>query len=393
MKMSTKKSSVVLSPIMMAAMVFSPLPLNEVQAKTSKLVKKSWGLVGSFGLDVTNAWNSYKGSCSNVTIAVIDTGVDFSHPDLINSKWTNLKEAGGKPGVDDDNNGYVDDFYGWDYVTKSGKQIVDVHGHGTHIAGLIAARSKTSEGFSGVCPGAKIMSLRYHGPEVSGTQALDFTVKAINYAIDNGADIINYSGGGRYYSSDEHRAMKRALEKGVIVVAAAGNEMSNVDDEANKYYPASYGLTNIISVAGINASGVKVSSSNWGKKSVDLAAPGKDILSTGLNGSYQLLTGTSQATALVSGVVAMVKGQNKFLDFGAVKKILMNSSKPLKQLEGKTKLASRVNAYEVVKALGAKKPSAPKVAKKQKVRARSTATWQHLSSQKEQGYIHPALNR
>lgn len=405
-EMSTIKKSGIDRTHGIRAMLSIALVLSSAQPSYSKtttpsLVKKSWGLVGAFGVDAPSAWQSFKGSCSDITVAVIDTGVDFSHPDLKNSQWVNKKELAGKAGVDDDGNGYIDDVHGFDYVEKTGKKIVDEHGHGTHIAGIIAADASGDNGIRGVCPGAKIMSLRYHGPKVTGVQALDFTVKAIHYAIKNGAQIINYSGGGRYYSAEEFAAMKAAESAGVLVVAAAGNETSNVDQEENRYYPASYGLSNIISVGGIDPSGLKVKSSNWGMRSVDIAAPGKEILSTGKGGTYQMLTGTSQATAFASGVAALIMATNKGIAYTKVKEIIVESGQKTPTLAGKVKQSSRLNALAAIEMT--RKQAAPavtktrtrsKVATKKNQRlARETATWHTFADQKSPEQIHPALNQ
>ncbi|HVJ63842.1 MAG TPA: S8 family serine peptidase [Bdellovibrionota bacterium] len=366
------------------------------------LVTKSWALVGTYGIDARKAWSQLRGSCASVTVAVIDTGVDFSHPDLKNSAWINTKELNGKPNHDDDGNGFNDDIYGYDFVEKTGKVSVDEHGHGSHIAGIIAADSKDGSGIKGVCPGAKIMSLRYHGPKVTGPQALEYTVNAIHYAIKNGAKIINYSGGGRYYSGEEFAAMKAAEAAGVLVVAAAGNETSNVDQEENRYYPASYGLTNIISVGGIDSTGSKVRSSNWGSHSVDIAAPGKEILSTTSTrkGLYEMLTGTSQATAFVSGVAALIYAQNSNLKFNDVRDIIVNSGKKTKTLAGMVKQSSRLSAASALESAKkrqviARKSAKPakRVAKKKPDLERSTATWQNHRNQTPQSQIHPALNQ
>lgn len=369
-------------------------------SQTPSMVKKSWGLVGAFGVEAPNAWKALKGDCAAVTVAVIDTGVDFTHPDLKESMWVNSKELNGKSGVDDDKNGYVDDVYGYDFVNKTGKTITDDHGHGTHIAGIIAAKAASDQGISGVCPGAKIMSLRYHGPKVSGTQALDFTIKSIYYAIQNGAKIINYSGGGRYFSAEEFTAMKAAESAGVLVIAAAGNETSNVDQEENKYYPASYGLSNIVSVGGIDPVGTKVKSSNWGQNSVDIAAPGKDILSTGRESTYQMLTGTSQATAFVSGVAAMILASDNKVSYTKVKEVIVASGKKTKSIASQVKSGSRVSALAAMRMIQKKNRITQKAvtkvksdSKKRQSFSRSTATWNTYSSQKQKQQIHPVLNQ
>ena len=211
----------------------------------------SWGHHKPNGVDAVQAWSVVKSKCANsgITVAVIDTGVDGKHPDLKNSLWKNEKEINGKPGVDDDGNGFIDDVHGWDFVTKSGRPI-DNNNHGTHIAGIIGAKAGTRAGYNGICPGVKIMSLRYFDASASGLQNLKNTVRAIEYAVSNGADIINYSGGGAEFSRAEMMALKKAEQKGILVVAAAGNERSNAD--VNLYFPAAYDLNNIISVTAID---------------------------------------------------------------------------------------------------------------------------------------------
>jgi thermitase len=388
---------------LVVTLMFFTTSMQDVYSSTaSKLMSKSWGLVGAFGVDAPKAWSKHRGACSSVTVAVIDTGVDFSHPDLKNSAWVNKKELSGKSGQDDDANGYIDDVYGYDFVEKTGKVSVDEHGHGTHIAGIIAANSTNGKGLKGVCPGAKIMSLRYHGPKVSGAQALEYTVKAIHYAIKNGANIINYSGGGRYYSGEEFAAMKAAEAAGILVVAAAGNETSNVDKQENRYYPASYGLSNIISVGGIDAKGIKVRSSNWGSQSVDIAAPGKDIFSTTTTkkGLYEMLTGTSQATAFVTGAAALVMAEDPKMGYAKVKELIIESGVKTKSLSGLVRTSSRLSVLSVVETLKKQNtvvkravPKPTRAAKKKKSYERSTATWQNHSPRRPKPQIHPVLNQ
>ncbi len=293
-----------------SAVVLS-LILGPVNGRTSSLATQAWGLNGSFGLGVSGARNLMLTSCENseVVIAVIDTGIDMAHPALAKSLWVNNAEKNGKPGVDDDRNGFVDDVHGWDFVKKSGA-LTDGHGHGTHISGIISAQgSSPEEDFSGTCPGAKIMSLRYYDPNARGDENLINTVRAIDYAVKMNVDIINYSGGGNSFSSKEFEALKGAQGAGVLVVAAAGNETNQTDEKP--YYPANYDLKNIISVAAINESGFKLSRSNYGVRTVHLAAPGQSILSTLPGGSYGFLSGTSQATAFVTGIAAIILTEAK----------------------------------------------------------------------------------
>lgn len=320
---------------------------GEASATTQKNAKKSadttpalsWALQS---IAARSAWDGMKTRCgvNAPVVAVIDTGVDFSHPALQASAWTNLKELRGKPNVDDDRNGFVDDIHGFDFASNSGK-IVDNHGHGTHIAGIITAKS-TESGSSGVCPGVKIMSLRYYDPNASGSDNLKNTIRAIHYAVDSGVDIINYSGGGAEFSREEFNALKRAQSKGILVVAAAGNERSNAD--AQLYFPSAYALQNIVSVTAINQEGQLLSSSNWGTERVHMAAPGQSIVSTLPRGGFGAMTGTSQATAFVTGVAAMLLTENPKLKFSQLKTLLETSVERSAKLLGKTKTAGVVNA-------------------------------------------------
>lgn len=323
----------------------------------ANLGAQSWGLSGKFGLAAPAAWKLMTQKCedSQVVIAVIDTGIDTRHPSLLKSLWTNSAELKGRKGFDDDGNGFVDDIYGWDFVKKSG-DLSDTHGHGTHISGIIAASESTEgDGFVGVCPGAKILSLRYYDPNARGDENLNNTVKAIEYAVAMKVDVINYSGGGNSYSSKEFGALKKAEAAGILVVAAAGNE-TNFSDE-KPYYPASYSLSNIISVAALNESGFKLARSNFGMRTVHLAAPGQSVLSTLPGGSFGYLSGTSQATAFVSGLAAMIltEGRQELSKLSRtervkfVKEQILAGSDPVAQLQGLVATQGRASAEKAIR--------------------------------------------
>lgn len=309
----------------------------------------TWGMGARFGVKAREAEKLMRRQCANskVVVAVVDTGLDVAHPDLKNSLWKNPKEIMGN-GQDDDRNGYVDDMHGWDFATNSGR-IIDRNGHGTHISGIIAASGAGANSYRGVCPGAKIMSIRYYNEQASGLQNLQNSIKALRYAIDNGATIINYSGGGNEPSEEELKALKLAESKGILVVAAAGNERSNADEK--KYFPASYGLSNTISVAAIDSTGQMIASSNWGQRYVHIAAPGNAILSTFPGGSYSFLTGTSQATAFVSGLAAMLMSENPKLTIAQVKSVIESTGNKHVHLLGKTKTAAVVDAARAIQAV------------------------------------------
>jgi len=295
-------------------------------------------------------------SCaSSVVVAVVDTGIDYTHPELQNNVWVNSAEVGAwEPpaaylfmtscrdkscnGIDDDNNGYVDDVAGWDFVNEVPLPY-DVHGHGTHIAGIIASQPSNNVGMVGVCPQVSIMALKYYDNSGLGYNNLQNTVRAIQYAVRMGAHIINYSGGGSEPAPSEKSAIEEARRKGILFVAAAGNEGRNNDKFP--YYPASYELDNIISVASIAKDNQLLPSSNYGIKSVHVAAPGLGILSALPLGKFGTMSGTSQATAFVTGAAALLVSQYKDksqFDYRRVREWIQGSAKPIPQMDITKKL-------------------------------------------------------
>jgi thermitase len=303
---------------------------------------KNWGLESS-AANVQKAWTLTQGS-RNIIVAVIDTGIDATHPDLKANLWK-APSLDGRPGSGS--------TYGWDFVTKTSNPI-DIHGHGTHIAGIIGAVANAKMGTAGIAQNVQIMPVRYYSETAPGSVNLANTIKALHYAIDNGARIINYSGGGPEYSEEEFQAMKKADQKGVLIVAAAGNDHRNTDIEDNRYYPAAYtlkGLKNIITVASIDPTNKLLPSSNWGSKSVDIAAPGEGILSTLPGGRYGKMSGTSQATAFVTGVAALLLSKQPGLSPAQVKDIILRNVDPINSLYGKISSGGKLDAYKAVMAL------------------------------------------
>ena len=312
-------------------------------------INQAWGLKKA---DAARAWTLTKGSRS-VVVAVIDTGADVNHEDLKGNIWNNPGEMGkdslgrdkSMNGVDDDHNGYIDDVHGWNFVAGNGK-LSDNHGHGTHIAGIIGAEANNGKGIVGIAPEVSIMVLKYFDPLSPGSDNLKNTIKSIHYAIENGAQIINYSGGGLEFSQEEHDAVELARKKGILFVAAAGNERANSDKIP--YYPADYGLDNLISVTAFNPSQEVLSSSNWGVVSVDIAAPGQNILSTLPGNSYGFMTGTSQATAFVTGAAALVMAHKTGFKYSDVKKYILSTGDVLPSLADKTKTSRKLNLYKAL---------------------------------------------
>ena len=223
-------------------------------------------------IDAPEAWDITTGS-DNVIIAVLDSGVAYLHPEINPNIWLNNAESNGTGGVDDDNNGYVDDIYGWDFWANDNNP-EDYNSHGTHVSGTIAARGDNGVAITGVNWNAKIMAVRMGGVVGAVGDATD----AIIYAVDNGADIINASWGGPNFSQSLYDAISYANDHGVLFVAAAGNGGS--DNDRTPSYPSSYDLPNIIAVAATDQDDTLTSFSNYGVASVDVAAPGENVYST-----------------------------------------------------------------------------------------------------------------
>lgn len=312
-------------------------PEQVQQAKLFNSSLKNWGLVNSQAnshIDAPDAWKIEEGN-KNVVVAVIDTGLDANHPSLKNNVW---------------HDPYGSQVYGWNYVVNEPNP-TDDHGHGTHVAGIIGAVNDPKNGMSGVAHQVSIMSVKYYSESNPGSVNLRNTIRALNYAIDHGAKIINYSGGGPEFSEEEYLAMKKAEARGILVVAAAGNEHQNTDLTENYYYPAAYRLSNLISVASTDIHNNLLPSSNWGKEKVDVAAPGENIYSTLPGGRFGYMTGTSQATAFVSGMAALLLAKDPSLRPQQIREIIMASVDRFPQLENKLVTGGRVNAYNALVAL------------------------------------------
>lgn len=300
---------------------------------------RNWGLTnpGNSSVDALNAWSIEEGS-SKIVVAILDTGLDVEHGDLSSNLWHDPSNI---------------DVFGWNFVQNKANPFDD-NGHGSHVAGIIGAISDAKNGVSGVAHRVSIMPVKYYSDANPGTVNLKNTVKAINYAVEHGARIINYSGGGPEFSEDEYHAIRKAEQKGILFVSAAGNEHQNTDIEGNAYYPAAYRLKNMISVAATDQHNNLLPSSNWGKKKVDVAAPGDNIYSTLPNGRYGYMSGTSQATAFVSGLAALLLSKDPTLTPIQLKEIIMSSVDRFPQLENKILSGGRINAYSALKKTVAK---------------------------------------
>lgn len=312
------------------------------------------GTEGVPGADIQalEAWKINTGS-KKVIVAVIDTGIDYTHPDLKDNIWINAPEKNGTPGVDDDGNGYVDDVYGWDFVSGvrdkpyydqlGDPDPMDDHGHGTHVAGTIGAVGNNTFGVTGINWHVSIMALKFLDKEGSGNSFDQY--RALKYMIKMGVDIANASYGGGAPSKLVENTLREAGEKGLLFVAAAGNERANNDE--NPSYPSSYPIETLISVAATDNRDQLAGFSNYGFQSVHLAAPGVGILSTypvalalteGAEDPYKVFSGTSMASPHVAGAAALVLAGNPDLKRNPkeIKRRLLNA------VEWMPNLASRV---------------------------------------------------
>jgi len=308
-----------------------------------------WGMTK---IQAPAAWETTTGD-GNVLVAVIDTGMDASHADLADNLWINSGETGTdgsgedktNNGIDDDGNGYVDDWRGWDFYNDDNDPDDD-NKHGTHVAGTIGAVGNNNTGVAGVCWDVSLIALKFLGADGFGSTA--DAIDAVQYAVSIGADIQNNSWGGGGSSGGLENAIQNADTNGVLFVAAAGNENSNSDN--NPHYPASYTAPNIISVAATDENDKLASFSNFGANSVDLAAPGVNIRSTIPSGGYEELQGTSMAAPHVAGAAALLLSANSALTHLDIKGALFNSVDKVPALNGKTVTGGRLNANSLMEA-------------------------------------------
>ncbi len=259
-------------------------------------------LLHLYQIEADKAWDISKGS-PDIVIGIIDTGIDWDHPDLAANIWMNDDEIPGN-GVDDDNNGYVDDVRGWDFGgidgTPDNDPVEDKPDHGTLVAGIASAVTDNSIGISSIGFNTKLMAVKTSQDNLRsdvGTALISHGYEGIVYAVDNGAKIINCSWGGYNYSSMAQEIINYAVGKGVLIVAAAGN-----DNRVDPFYPASY--KGVLSVGATNYVDQKASFSNYGKK-IDVVAPGVSIYSTWQDDTYKSTSGTSMSSPLVAGLAAL----------------------------------------------------------------------------------------
>ncbi len=294
--------------------------------------------------EALKAWLKTKGS-DKVVVAVLDTGVDFTHGDLVSNIWFRPDTI---PQYTDDELGTFNDEKGFN-ATDNIADPMDDNGHGTHCAGIIGAEGNNDKGIAGINWNVQIMPLKFLGR--GGFGSTKDAIEAINYAVDRkqkgvNVGIISASWGSTQYSKALEDAIRAAGEAGILFVAAAGNDGSSNDKRP--HYPSNYDLPNVISVAAMDRSDQIASFSNFGVKTVHIAAPGKDILSTWLNDQYREASGTSMATPYVSGAAALVLASEPNLTVAKLRERLLKSVDKLDNLSDKVQSGGRLNAAKAL---------------------------------------------
>lgn len=307
--------------------------VSVVRTPNDPLSQMQWAISQASDIDsnLNLAWDRWVGDNNYPVVAVVDTGIDYNHPDLAENMWVNPGEIAGN-GIDDDRNGYVDDVHGANLISNTGNPMDD-NGHGTHVAGTIGAVGNNGRGVAGVAWRVKLIGAKFLN-RAGGGELFD-AVKAINYITDlrqRGIPIVasNNSWGGGPYLPAMYDAIARSEAAGVLFIAAAGNSSLNNDQVAN--YPSNYNNQSIIAVASIESTGNLSSFSNYGRTTVDIAAPGGSIASTYTNNEYRYLSGTSMAAPHVAGAVALLKGFAPGLSWSEIKDILLRTARPLPNL-------------------------------------------------------------
>jgi len=329
--------------------------INQNSPFNDPTVNKQWALKSSVenGVSVLDAYQEENNrNKEDIIVAVVDTGVDYDHEDLKKNMWINDKEVAGN-GVDDDGNGYVDDIHGINTLIRDREgnatgDSQDGHGHGTHVAGIIGAVQNNRKGIAGIAQRVKIMAVRTV-PNSGDEKDVD-VVESFIYAAKNGAKIINCSFGKAH--NEGGQAVNEAIEHigntyGTLVIAASGNDSADIDSKIT--YPASFPAKHLL-VVGSSEQGGKLSYfSNYGKRNVDVVAPGSSIYSTYINGRYTYLSGTSMATPVAAGIAAEILSQATHLTPTELKKTMMDTVTKKSFMSSKIYTGGRLDLLRALK--------------------------------------------
>jgi len=326
-------------------------PVRPLAAATDPSWASQWDMTT---IGAPTAWDLSPGA--PVIVATTDTGVDISHPELAGRVWVNTGEIAAN-GVDDDHDGYVDDVNGWDFRNNDAGVFdgAAVDAHGTHVAGTIAASRDNGVGIAGLSSTARLMPVKFMEDASGGTFMNG--VLAIQYAVDHGARVINASWGSPSYWQPVCDAVQAAVNRGVLFVAAAGND--GWDEGTGVSYPAACPSAGIVSVAATTSTDDLAAFSNRGATNVDLGAPGESIYSLAPGSGYSWKSGTSMAAPHVAGVAAMLLGRHPSLGVADLKSLLMDTGVPVAALAGTTVSGRRLSASAAMSAADAPDTTPP----------------------------------
>lgn len=321
----------------------APMPAEVVPAVADPDQAKAWGVNK---VNAAGAWKKSRGS-KDIIVAVIDTGIDYNHPDLAFNIWRNPNHSMFNHGVDASGDGISGDLVGWDFVHNDNLPFDD-NEHGTHCAGVIGAVGGDGKGISGVNQRVSIMAVKFLSGEGSGDTAS--AIKAIDYAVSRGAKVLSNSWGGPAEGNDSDNALKEAIVRagnaGVLFVAAAGNDGTNNDSKPT--FPAAYNLDNMVTVAATTENDGMAFFSNTGSKSVHVGAPGTNVYSTIPGGKYAQLSGTSMACPHVAGEAALIWAAYPNATYREIKQRIMKFGDSLSALNGKTITGKRINVSAAI---------------------------------------------
>lgn len=351
--MSGKSRVIAIVIVLLAFLIV--IKTSQIEASDDPYFDKQWALSNNdtdIDIDVKSMWKSCINTTSDeqVTVAIIDTGVSFLSDDLRGLQWINDEEIKGNS-IDDDKNGYIDDYSGWSFVDNKAFDESQVESyHGTMCAGIIAAKHN-GKGIEGVARNVnvKIMPIKVLSAENSiGEGSVKNLIKAINYAEDNGADICNLSLNTTKYSRILYDTIKNSR---MLFVSSAGNNNSflRINIDKRKLYPASFELSNLITVANIDSQGRLDKTSNYGPNSVDLAAPGTNIYCIAGKDNYGYVTGTSFAVPFATGVACQIYATQTDINAKKAKKVICDTVIESKSLKNKCRTEGRLNGAKCLK--------------------------------------------